>query len=395
MNGRGSIAIAVLAGGFAAALHVGKLPPALPLLQESLGLSLPQAGLLLSFVQLAGMLLGLPAGLTVGRVGPRRSMLMGLACLSIASALGAQAHSAVALVCLRALEGIGFLFAALPAPALLRKHVSMGRLPLALGLWGAYMPLGTAAALAAGPGFIDAAGWPAWWRLLSGASLTAAIAVWRFVPGDGAAAKPSSKVAMRTDIALTLRAPGPWMVALCFSMYSGQWLAVVGFLPTIYSQSGWSANTIGLLTSMAALVNAVGNIAAGPLLARGAAPLVVIAAGFIGMACGAGLAFNDIAAVNTATRYLGIVLFSMLGGMVPATLFTLAVRVAPAPHTVSATVGWVQQWSAAGQLIGPPLVAAIAMSAGGWHRTWVVTGCCCAVGIALAFALAQARNQDT
>ena len=48
-------ALVVILAGVVAALHIGKLPPAIPVLRESLGLTLVQAGFLLSLVQLAGM----------------------------------------------------------------------------------------------------------------------------------------------------------------------------------------------------------------------------------------------------------------------------------------------------------------------------------------------------
>ena len=80
--------------GVSAALHVGKLPPALPVLREALGVSLVQAGFLLSLVQLAGMTLGLARR----RWPPIRSgcgapWSLGLVILSVASAarrLGAR-----------------------------------------------------------------------------------------------------------------------------------------------------------------------------------------------------------------------------------------------------------------------------------------------------------------
>src|SRR3954447_4816344 len=81
----------VIAAGVVAALHVGKLPPALPVLGQVLGVSLVQAGFLLSLVQLAGMTLGLIAGLAVQRAGLRRSMVCGLLVLAFASALGGAA----------------------------------------------------------------------------------------------------------------------------------------------------------------------------------------------------------------------------------------------------------------------------------------------------------------
>jgi hypothetical protein len=48
-----------------------------------------------------------------------------------------------------------------------------------------------------------------------------------------------------------------------------------------------------------------------------------------------------------------------------------------------------QQWSAAGQVLGPPAVAWVASAAGGWQRTWLATGACCVLGLALAAGLAR------
>ena len=45
-----------------------------------------------------------------------------------------------------------------------------------LGLWGAYMPFGTAMALVGGPLVIAAAGWKGWWWLL--AAISAGMALW-------------------------------------------------------------------------------------------------------------------------------------------------------------------------------------------------------------------------
>jgi MFS transporter, CP family, cyanate transporter len=92
-----------------------------------------------------------------------------------------------------------------------------------------------------------------------------------------------------------------------------------------------------------------------------------------------------------------VLLFSAFGGLIPATLFLLAVKLAPGEHTVSTTVGWMQQCSAFGQLAGPPLIGWIAGAAGGWHCTWVFTGSCALAGMFVAATLARslaAQNDD-
>jgi MFS family permease len=380
----------VMAAGVVAALHVGKLPPALPVLGQVLGVSLLQAGFLLSLVQLAGMTLGLVTGLAVQRAGLRRSMVCGLLVMAVASALGGAAPDVYWLLASRVLEGLGFLWVVLPAPALVRQLVPQERLNSMMGVWGAYMPLGAALALLAGPQVI---GWMApdwgwrvlWWLLAALSAVLAVLVVWR-VPADatrpqGALASPSGGAL----ISATLRSPAAWLMAVAFAMYSGQWLAVVGFLPSIYAQAGVGGQWVASLTALAAAVNILGNVMAGRLLGRGVPPLVLLGTGFVAMAGGTLLAFAP--HVPPALQYAAVLAFSMVGGLIPATLFSLAIRLAPGPDTVSTTVGWIQQWSALGQFAGPPLVAWVAALAGGWQWTGWVTAASSGFGLLLAVLL--------
>jgi len=380
----------VVAAGVAAALHVGKLSPALPVLGVELGVTLVQAGFLLSLVQLAGMALGLVVGLTADGVGLKRSMVAGLLLLSAASLLGGWARDAQTLLILRAIEGLGFLLVSMPAPSLIRHLVTPQRMSATLGLWGAYMPLGTATSLLCGPLLIAYAGWSAWWWLLAAVTLLMAAWVWQVVPPDRARRAPAAPASQQRGwlhrLRMTLRAPGPWLVALSFAVYSGQWLAVIGFLPTIYAQAGVASGVSAVLTALVAAVNMVGNIASGRLLGRGVRPQQLLYAGFCVMGLGTVLAFVDLPLAPTA-RFLAVLMFSMVGGMIPGTLFSLAVRLAPSEGTVSTTVGWMQQWAAFGQFAGPPLVAWLASAVGGWHWTWLMTGGCSVAGLLLAMGI--------
>jgi predicted MFS family arabinose efflux permease len=377
--------LVVLAGGVAA-LQVGKLPPALPALQAELGLTLVQSGFLLSMVQLAGMSLAVFMGLWADGMGLKRSMVRGLCLLALASGLGAFATSTAALLALRAIEGLGFLLVALPAPALIRRLVPPAQLSGMLGVWGAYMPTGTALALLAGPLFIPAWGWSAWWWLFAAVSLAMAVWLWRSVPADPVVHTAAAGQGAWERLGRTLSARGPWLVALTFGMYSGQWLAVVGFLPSIYAAAGVGGALLGVLTALAAAVNIVGNMASGRLLQSGWAPRSTLWLGFGAMALGSTVAFAPITESLPWLRFAGVLVFSGMGGLVPGTLFSLAVRLAPGEQQVATTVGWMQQLSALGQFVGPPVVAAVAARAGGWQLTPLVTVGCCGVGAVLAWA---------
>jgi cyanate permease len=297
---------------------------------------------------------------------------------------------------LRALEGFGFLLVVLPAPGLIHRLVAPQRLSLMLGVWGTYMPLATALALLVGTMWIDAYGWRSWWWVLAAVPL--AVAVWfvRAVPALAARAASTAvaRAAPATWLARlrhTLTAPGPWLVAVTFALYSGQWLAVIGFLPAIYTQAGLSGMATGVLTALAAAVNMLGNLAAGRLQHRGARPQAMLVLGFVTMGLAAFAAFAGETGTGLPAwqRYAAVLVFSAVGGLIPATLFTLAVRLAPGEHTLATTVGWVQQWSALGQFAGPPLVAWVASRAGGWQWTWVVTAACSLVALLLTRRIAR------
>jgi MFS family permease len=378
----------VVLAGVSAALHVGKLPTAIVALQQSPGVTLLQAGFLLSLVQLAGMTAGLAFGVLADGLGARRSMLIGLVLLGLASLLGAAAQGVAALMVLRAVEGFGFLMVVLPAPGLLRRCVPVARINPMMGVWGAYMPFGTAAALLAGPWCIAAFGWRGWWGLLGGASLLMAALLWRSVPapvrrsaGTDVAASPWLRRVRRT-----LAEPGPWLVALAFAAYAGQWMSVIGFLPTVYTRTGVSATAAGALTALVAAVNMLGNLAAGRLMHRAVAPSRLLQTGFATMGLMALAAFSSVGGseLPLALRFAALLVFSSVGGIVPATLFALAVRLAPSDDTISTGIGWLQQWSSFGQFALPPLVAWLAGRSGGWQWTGWVTAACALAGWLLA-----------
>jgi len=84
----GGAALLVIVAGVVAALHVGKLPPGIPVLRAELGMTLVQGGFLLSVMQMAGMTLGILAGLLADRMGLRRTMLAGLCLLALGCGSG-------------------------------------------------------------------------------------------------------------------------------------------------------------------------------------------------------------------------------------------------------------------------------------------------------------------
>lgn len=388
-------ALLVILSGVVAALHIGKMPVAIPVLREALGVTLVEAGFLLATVQFAGMSVGVLIGTATDGVGLRRSVILGQSILATAGLAGVWVQRPEALLAFRAFEGLGFLLTVLSAPGLIRQLVPRTQLTPYLGLWGAYMATGAAVALLGAPSIMSLIGWRGLWLLLGG--LSAAMAVWvgLSIPSDARRRETMPAPAGQGEdpwwlrLRLTLGSKEPWRVAVAFALYTSQWLAVIGFLPLVCEQAGFSKQAAGGLTAFACFVNVCGSVAAGRLLHRGVPVRHLLYVGYVSLMVMAFLAFHPSTADLPALRYMAVVLYSAVGGLIPGSLFAEVVHAAPSEGTVSTTVGWMQQCSSTGQFFGPPAVAMLAAEVGGWHLTWVATGACSILGVILASGLAS------
>lgn len=374
----------VLAGvGVVAALNVGKLPPALNDLQHEFGLSLVQVSWMLSLFLLGSALFGLVGGTLADRFDPRRVMIGGLLLTALSGALGAWAPGASVLFASRAIESVAFTLTVLPVPALLRRTVPGASLRGWLGVWAAYLPTGMGAALFFTPTLMSWGGWRGAWTFCAVVAALWALLVAATQPRSAARAESSAPVGAL--VFATLRLRGPWLLALCFAFYAGQFTGIFGFLPTVYVEYGISAQLGASLTAIAVMSNGGGGLAAGLLLQRGVDRSTLIVVVGITMAVCAWLAFGS--GVDFAWRYAAIVVLSTVGGLIPGTLFATAPFYAPSIAAVSTTVGLMQQGSGIGQIVLPPVIAGLAQYSGGWSSTWIATGAAALVTVVIGLMI--------
>jgi MFS family permease len=381
--------IVVVAAGVAAGLQVWKVPPALPFLRHDLSLSLVHAGTLLGIVQLAGMLGGLAVSLLAELVGERRCLSGGLVLLFLGSAGGGFAWSAAPLLVSRAVEGAGFILVAVTGPGLIRRTAPPGRFTTAMGFWGAYQGISTFAGLIIGALVLQVVPWRVWWWGMAVLALMPLPWVLARIPRDDAGGVRGAAAAL-TRIGRTVRAPAPWTAGLVFACYTLPWMAVVGFLPTIYRDGGMTGSWPGVLSAVVGAANAIGSISTAALMKRGLPTRALIVPAFTLMATTSVLAFavdwHGLPA-GTTWQFLCVTAFSLTGGAIPATLLRMIGDLTPAGGSAPATMGLIQQLFNAGSFIGPTVAAWLATRTGGWHSTWWLTCACTAVGIVLSRGL--------
>jgi predicted MFS family arabinose efflux permease len=354
----------LMAAGFVGAAQVGKGAAALPVLQAEFGLNASAAAWYLSAMSLLGAVGGALLGWLGQALGFRRQVLLGLGTIALANLLGAALQTAPALLATRVGEGFGFILVVLAAPGLLPGLAGPTRRRLVVGAWGTYMPVGSGLAALLVPPAVAAVGWPGTWLLDALLAVLAALAIARWVPGEHAHRLPDVE-----GLLTAVRSPGVLCLAAVFALYAGQYLAVLGLFPAMLVHGGGiPLRTAGVLSGLAFLVNAPGNLVGAYLQHRGAARWALVVAGSLCMATTVWVA--QAAGLPLAVRIAAVALFSFTAGLVPATLFNGVAAMTAGTSAAGSSVGVLMQGSSVGQLLVPPLVVAAGAASSSWPAPW-------------------------
>ncbi len=346
--------LAFLAGCIAA-FQIGKTAASLALIIDELALSLFQAGLIVSLFTLVGALLGAGFGLVSDRLGHLRTACAGLAISAVGSLLGAQSADFGLLLATRLLEGFGFILAIVALPSLISRSAAAADRPLAMGLWGAFMPAGIGASMLVTPLLVDWHGWRGLWTDVGIVMLLWCALLALGFRGDRAAS--GATPAVRDIVGNALRS-GPLLLVGGFVCYSALYQPVTAFFPTLLiTDRGLALGSAAYLGALVAMANVVGNIGAGWLIGRGIA-------------------------------------FSTCGGLYPGTAFALAPRFAAQPSHIALMSGLLLQGAGIGQTVGPLLVGSLVEQGGSW--TWGAAEVALMAGLGLLCAtLLKSRIRST
>lgn len=384
----GIVALALTAG-VAAAMQVGKVPPALPGLRADLTLSMLAGGWVASLFSLVAAGLGLLAGIAGDRFGGRNTLLFALACLAVGSLAGSAADGLTSLLAARLLESLGFVGVVVAAPALIVAATAAGDRRLGVGLWSCYMPVGFALMLLAAPPLLSSLGWRGLWQV--NGLLLAGVLVLCWYASRGLPAPRADNSRWR-QLRQVVRRRGLWLLALCFLLYSLQWFAVMTWLPSFLAESGdVAAGDVSLITALVVLVNAAGNLAGTWALQRGLPRWLLIAVSSLASAGIGGAVFAGLLA-GRGPLWLAFA-YSLISGITPAATLTGAVQHAPSPGHVAASNGLVVQGAQVGSLLGPPTLALVVTGSGGWQQApWLFAGAS-AVSLVLAGLLRRVERR--
>ena len=376
--------------GCTLAMHIGKLPVALPLLVDEFSLSLAQAGNLVSIYAFLVAVGALLCGMFVARLGYVLFAVIGVGICLFSSYAGAYSNTVFMLMLTRAVEGLGWIMGVVAIPVIMSALSTDKDRPVVMGLWGAFMSVGAGAMLLLAPQLQIIGGWRLSWivaAVLSGAGAVAVLTICHHYRHDlkqlesvradvrhAGAARPNmlSNQSLQTfgvrfkTATFDLRTSASVAAFVCFLCYSLQYVSVTSFLPTLLvADSGMSLSTASRWTALVLIPNAIGNICSGWFINCGfkRSSILFVAALLMG-----GCALIALAIPNTTVRIVAALAMTGIGGIIPGTLFSTAALLASSAAGVGVIIGFMLTGTGLGNFFGPMLLTRVVEWSGHWYN---------------------------
>ena len=327
----------------------GAVPTAAHLIQEELGLSKSQLGVLFSAFFWTYAVLQIPIGWVAERYGAQRVLAIGLALWACATMLVGFVHSFAALLLLRLLLGIGESAGFPSASKLLAAAVPVGSLGIANGVVAFAYQLGPAVGSYGGGLIMVHSGWRATFWVFGGLSLLWLIPWSRVqLPAPRAEQRGPIDPPMRA----ILRQPSLWGTALGLFSSNYVFYFVLNWLPYyVVNERGFSTGEMASLTGSAWLLSAVSSVIAGWVIDR------FVRAGQANMAYKSVMIVSHLGTVGCMLciafgsqpwAVAGIFIYQLIGGAAAAGVFAIP-QILAGP---AASARWVGIQNCCGNIAG-------------------------------------------
>lgn len=368
-----------------------KVPPIMIDLNNALGLSIVQSGWLMSVMSLLGLILAIPAGFIIMKLGVRWATVLAAAFQLLGSLIGTFATGFEIMMVGRALEGValglcnvtGFAVVAAFFPP--EKRGLPNSLNTACFTVSVFMMMNIAVPI------YDAFDWQGVWWFINILSLLALLAAFFFIPSKdkevdfdstGSDNAPKEKINYKT----LLSNPSVYIVAIIFIVFNIGFYGISTYMPT-YLVEGVGADqaTANLAVSWQSLIGLPAAIIVGILLDNTKVAKRKYIAGIvmIMLAVCYAVAFK-MPSVETATFLL--IFMGFICTFVPVSLYTIGPDIIPKAAYAAIILAIVTFGQNLGMTLGPLVVGYIVDAAGGaWSACALPMGILALIGGVIAF----------
>jgi predicted MFS family arabinose efflux permease len=343
-----------------------KIPPLMPVLMQNFQIDLTQAGLLMSIVAMVGLVLALPTGIILQRVGPKAALLIALGLMAAGAGIGALSESFTMLLGSRVVEALGMGLMGVTAPATIAMWFPPDRQGTPMGIWATWVPIGSVAVYNLSPVMASSVGWESVWWIGAGFATVMIFISGLLIARPPVQGQPGMQAQAESNVRQALANRNIWLLALAFGCMNLTMISLGTYYTTFLNEvRGYPLGQAAFLSSITTLVVLFSAPAAGWLSDRIGSRRLVFSLPFLVIAVSFLFPFH----VTGWQIVALLVTQGLIVGAIPTATFAAAGEVMRKPEWAGLGLAVVLIGQNVGQLLGPILFGEIIKSSG-----WAMAG---------------------
>lgn len=343
-----------------------KIPPIMPVLMQTFQIDLTQAGLLMSIIAMIGLVLALPAGIILQRLGPKVTLLIALGLMAIGASIGAFSNSFAFLLGSRVVEGLGVGLMGVTAPATIAMWFPPDRQGTPMGIWATWVPVGSVLIYNLSPVMASSFGWQSIWWIGTGFAVLMMVISGLLITSPPSQNQANLQNQASPNLRHALANRNIWLLALEFACMNFAMVALGTYYPTFLSEvRGYPLGQAAFLSSLGTFVVLFSAPAAGWLSDRVGSRRLFFSLPFLPVAALLVLPFH----VTGWQIPVVMVLQGLILGAVPTATFAAAPEIMQKPELAGLGLAVLLIGQNLGQLLGPIFFSEMIGSLG-----WVTAG---------------------
>ncbi len=230
------ILVVVYLASVVAPFNQFKIPPIMPYLMQTFQIDLTQAGLLMSIIAAIGLILAIPSGIVVQRLGSRATIMIALGLMAGGAMAGALSRNYAFLLGSRILEGIGMGLIGVAAPATIAMWFPPEKQGIPMGIWATWVPVGLVVIYNLSPAMASSLGWQSLWWIGTGFAVVMMVISGLLITHPPAQGHANLRNQAAPNLGQALANRNIWLLALEFACMNLAMVSLGTFYPTFLSE---------------------------------------------------------------------------------------------------------------------------------------------------------------
>jgi predicted MFS family arabinose efflux permease len=402
MKNKWGLFIILYISAFAVSASQLKFVPLLGNLAASMNISLTQTSLLMSVFTIAGIILAIPGGALLAKIGPKKLLLFLIGSLIIGNFLGAFFYTNYPIFLIsRIIEGIAFSMIIMTGIVFLSKWFAGGNVGLAIGALTTFPAAASAVMMNVSVPISTALGMSSLWLLMGALSVICFILVSIFIrepkeevaPATGAAPEGAATEMIQEKPSLAAAAANGkmWLLAICQGCGAFILFTFITIYPTLFTNLyQLDVGTANFYAGMNGLFGIPFCIITGILIDRTGKPALISFFGFIILVVACAIT----AILGTPTYILHTLMTAVGAGFVIAAILAAAPLIAKKPILIGYTVAFINLIYYIGVFVGAPATLG-AVESSGWQAGANVLTIVAVIGLAVSLIYMIANRRKT